>query len=157
MAAVGIAFSMQLQRRAEAGRRVVAMSGELEKLGSRAEDAQSLRQRIESLRVQRAQVSAGLYKEREMDSYQFGTIVRDLLKREGMQISRYRTLEEPPRASLEFTVEGSALGMARFLRRVSDSERVWVVPVLSIASRGRGGEVRSVFRIGYETVSSPAR
>ena len=54
-------------------------------------------------------------------------------------------------------MSGSALEMARFLKRVTDSERVWVVPVLSIDAHGPSGELRSVFRIGYETIDDVAR
>ena len=106
---------------------------------------------------ERARELQRFYPEGEMDTYEFGAIVRTLLMREGLEIGRYRTLESSGRTFLEFTVSGSALETARFLGTVTGSERVWVVPVLSIDAHDPSGELRSVFRIGYETIDDMVR
>jgi hypothetical protein len=56
---------------------------------------------------------------------------------------------------LEFAVSGNALGLARFLQRVSGSPKRWTVPFLSITA-GERGKVQAVFRIGYESIDEVA-
>lgn len=156
-AAVGTGFALQLQRRADARARIAAMTTELAKLRERDADVADLSRQHAVLSAETALEQERFYREREMDTYRFGAIVRTLLIGEGLAISRYRTLESSGRTFLEFTVSGSALGLSRFLRHVTESDHVWVVPSLSIDSRGTAGEVRSVFRIGYETIAAVAR
>ena len=151
------AFAFQLDRRAETRQRIAVMTGELEKLQARGGDEAALRRQRDKLSAERARELARFYPEREMDTFRFGTLIRTLLIREGLEISRYRTLESASRTLLEFTVSGSALETARFLERVADSDHVWIVPSLSIDSHGPSGELRSVFRIGYETIDDVAR
>ena len=151
------AFALQLDRRSETRRRIVVMTAELEKLQGRGGDEAALRRQRDELSAERARERERLYVKGEMDTYRFGTIVRELLIRESLVISRYRTLEASRRTFLEFTVSGSALGTARFLERVTDSDHIWVVPVLSIDAHGASGELGSMFRIGYETIDDVAR
>jgi hypothetical protein len=56
---------------------------------------------------------------------------------------------------LEFAVSGSALGLARFLQRVSESPKLWSIPFVSI-SAGERGRIQAVFRIGYESIDKVA-
>lgn len=156
-AAAVTAFILQMERRSEVRQRIAVMEGELAKLSERGGDEAALRLRRDLLVAERALERQRFYQVQEMDTYRFGAIVRAVLIREGLQISRYRTLEASHRTLLEFTVSGSALETARFLRRVTDSERVWIVPVLSIDAHGATGELRSVFRIGYETIDAVDR
>ena len=53
---------------------------------------------------------------------------------------------------LEFSVEGSALDLMKFLETVSKSKKRWTMPFLSLNTRGETGAVDAVFRIGYETL-----
>ena len=156
-AAVGAVFALQLQRRADVRARIAAMSVELQNLRARDVDPAGLDRQRGALAAEVAFEQERFYREQEMDPYRFGTLVRSRLIGEGLAISRYRTLETSGRTFLEFTVSGSALGLSRFLRHVTESDHVWVVPSLSIDSRGTAGEVRSVFRIGYETIDTAAR
>jgi hypothetical protein len=90
-----------------------------------------------------------------MDPYRFGIIIRDLLLRDGLAISRYQTQEVMGENLLEFAVSGEAMGLARFLRRVSQSKKLWSVPFLSVTA-GQRGKVQAVFRIGYESIDEVA-
>ena len=156
-ALVTTAFVLQLGRRAATRERIVTMEAELGKLRGRGGDEAALRRQRDLLAAERVRELERFYGGADMDTYQFGTIVRTLLRGEGLEISRYRTLENSRRTFLEFTVAGSALGMARFLKHVTDSERVWVVPMLSLDAHDSSGTLSSVFRIGYETIVDVAR
>ena len=90
-----------------------------------------------------------------MDPYRFGIIIRDLLLRDGLAISRYQTQEVMGKNLLEFAVSGNAMSLARFLQRVSDSPKQWSMPFVSI-SAGERGKVQAVFRIGYESIDQVA-
>lgn len=157
VAAAGTAFALQVQRRAETRGRIATMEGELVKLRGRGADIAALRGQRDLLSAERSRELSRIDRGGIMDAYHFGTIVRSLLMSEGLEIGRYRTLESSGRTYLEFTVSGSAPGMARFLQRVTDSEHVWVMPVLSIDAHDGSGALRSVFRIGYETIVDVAR
>ena len=152
-AAALTAIVLQLERRGEVRQRITVMEKELARLSERGGDEAALRRERDLLLAERSREREWLYEAREMDTYRFGAIVRALLIREGLRISRYRTLEVSRQTFLEFTVSGSALETARFHKRVTDSERLWIVPVLSIDAHGAAGELRSVFRIGYETIA----
>jgi hypothetical protein len=91
-----------------------------------------------------------------MDPYRFGIIIRDLLLRDGLEISRYQTQEVTGEVLLEFAVSGSAIGLTRFLQRVSSSAKLWSMPFLSVSSQGGKGRVQAVFRIGYERIDEVA-
>jgi hypothetical protein len=54
--------------------------------------------------------------------------------------------------SLEFSISGSIDSLVLFLKEVSESEKNWTVPSLTLTMRGESGQVDSVFRIGYEVL-----
>jgi hypothetical protein len=154
-AAAGIGFYLQLERRTEAGRKSAALREQLDKFAGRAADPQVLSRQKEQLARELEQERARHYGAQEMDPYRFGMIIRDQLRRDGLEISRYQTQEAMGENLLEFAVAGEALGLARFLQRVSESPKRWSVPFLSI-SAGPRGKVQAVFRIGYESAGEVA-
>jgi len=154
-AAAGIGFYLQLERRAEAATRIGALTEQMSKFQTRAMDEEDLRRQREELARGLEQGQRRYYAAQEMDPYRFGIIIRDLLLRDGLAISRYQTQEVAGENLLEFAVSGSAIGLARFLQRVSQSPRQWSVPFLSI-SAGERGRVQAVFRIGYESLDEVA-
>jgi hypothetical protein len=154
-AAAGIGFYLQLERRVEAAQKIGALSEQIGQLGARAADQDSLARRKQEL-TRALEVGQGrYYAAQEMDPYRFGIIIRDLLLRDGLAISRYQTQEVIGESLLEFAVSGSAMGLARFLQRVSDSPKLWLIPFISI-SAGERGKVQAVFRIGYESIDKVA-
>ena len=154
-AAAGIGFYLQLERRAQIGQQAGALAGQLGKFEARAADEGDLQRQKEGLARGLERDKERYYAAQEMDPYRFGIIIRDLLLRDGLAISRYQTQEVMGQNLLEFAVSGSALGLARFLQRVSESPRQWSVPFLSI-SAGERGRVQAVFRIGYESLEEVA-
>ena len=97
-----------------------------------------------------AEARSRLYAPGEIDPVRFGIIIRDLLLAEGLAIARYQTVEQGSATALEFSIEGSARSVARFLRRVSESPKWWAVSFLSLRSGGGDGSVQAVLRIHYE-------
>ncbi len=154
-AAFGIGLYLQLERRAEAVQKIGVLAEQMNKLEARAADEDGLRRQKQELVRSLEQDQGRYYTAQEMDPYRFGIIIRELLLRDGLAISRYQTQEVMGRNLLEFAVSGSALGLARFLQRVSESPRHWSVPFLSI-SAGERGRVQAVFRIGYESINEVA-
>jgi hypothetical protein len=154
-AACGIGFYLQLERRAEARRQVAALREQVGRFGARANDQQSLSRRKEQLARELEQDRGRYYTAQEMDPYRFGIIIRDLLRRDGLEISRYQTQEVMGENLLEFAVSGDALRLARFLQRVSQSPKLWSVPFLSVTA-GQRGRIQAVFRIGYESIDEVA-
>jgi len=154
-AAAGIGFYLQLERRAEARQKTGPLSEQLVKLEGRAADQSILaRRKLELSRTLQQDLDRA-YSAQEMDPYRFGIIIRDLLLRDGLAISRYQTQEVMGENLLEFAVSGSAIGLARFLQRVSASPKQWSIPYLSV-SAGQRGMVQAVFRIGYESIAEAA-
>jgi hypothetical protein len=154
-AAAGIGFYLQLERRTQTGRQIAALAQQVGKLEARAADEEGLRRQKEELAGRLERDRKRYYAAREMDPYRFGIIIRDLLLRDGLAISRYQTQEVMGENLLEFAVSGSALSLARFLRKVSESPRQWSIPFLSI-SAGERGRIQAVFRIGYESLAEVA-
>jgi hypothetical protein len=150
-AVAGIGFYLQLERRADARQKIAALREQVGKFGARAADQETLSRQKEQLARELERDQGRYYADQEMDPYRFGIIIRDLLLRDGLAISRYQTQEVMGENLLEFAVSGSALGLARFLQRVSESPKRWSVPFLSI-SAGERGRVQAVFRIGYESI-----
>ena len=97
-----------------------------------------------------ADARARLYAPGEIDPYRFGIVIRDLLRSEGLAIARYQTVEQGSGTVLEFSVDGSARALARFLQRVSEAPRWWTVSFLSVRAAGGQGSVQAVLRISYE-------
>jgi hypothetical protein len=91
-----------------------------------------------------------LYGSDEIDPYRFGIVIRDLLRAEGLTISRYQTVEQGSVTLLEFSVDGSARSVARFLQRVSEAPKWWAVSFLSMRASGGDGSLQAVIRIHYE-------
>ncbi len=154
-AAAGIGFYLQLERRAEARQKIAALSQQVGKFGARAADQESLSRQKEQLARELELDRGRYYTAQEMDPYRFGIIIRDLLRRDGLEISRYQTQEAMGENLLEFAVSGDALGLARFLQRVSQSPKLWSVPFLSVTA-GQRGKIQAVFRIGYESIDEVA-
>ena len=156
-AAAGVGLFLQLERRADVRKKVRVITEQMGKFGARASDEGGLARQKQELSQALARDKDRFYTAQEMDPYRFGIIIRDLLVREGLEIGRYQTLEGPGDNLLEFAVSGQALGLARFMQKVSGSPKRWLMPFLSISAQGGKGKVQAVFRIGYEKVDEVAR
>jgi len=154
-AAAGIGFYLQLERRAEARQKIAALREQVGKFGARAADQEALNRQKEQLSRELELDRGRYYTAQEMDPYRFGIIIRDLLRRDGLEISRYQTQEVMGENLLEFAVSGNALGLTRFLQKVSQSPKRWSVPFLSVTA-GQRGKIQAVFRIGYESTDEVA-
>ena len=150
-AAAGVGFYLQLERRGQTAQKSGALTEQIGKLEARVADEEDLRRQREELAARLELDQKRYYAEQEMDPYRFGIIIRDLLLRDGLAISRYQTQEVMGKNLLEFAVSGGALSLARFLQKVSESPRQWSIPFLSI-SAGERGRIQAVFRIGYESL-----
>jgi len=156
-AAAGVGMYLQLERKADVQKKTRTMSEQMGKFGARAADESELTRQKQELSQVLARDKGSFYTAQEMDPYRFGIIIRDLLVRDGLEIGRYQTLEGPGDNLLEFSVTGDALGLARFLQKVSGSPKRWLMPFLSISSQEGKGKVQAVFRIGYEKIDEVAR
>jgi len=154
-AAAGVGFYLQLERRADALQKTGLLREQVGKFAARVADEDALSRQRQELARSLEREKERYYAAQEMDPYRFGIIIRELLLRDGLAISRYQTQEVMGQNLLEFAISGSALGLARFLQRVSESTKRWSVPFLSI-SAGERGRVQAVFRIGYESIDEVA-
>ncbi len=110
---------------------------------------------VSDLEARIADARGRLYGPDEIDPYRFGIVIRDLLRAEGLSISRYQTVEQGSVTLLEFSVDGSARSVARFLQRVSEAPKWWSVSLLSMRAAGGDGSVQAVVRIHYELSGKP--
>jgi hypothetical protein len=157
LSVTGLLAYGQVARRGEVRQRLGLLEQQARRYGGRLVDEEALlRQREEAFRAL-AEERGRFYGPGEIDPYRFGGLIRDLLVREGLEIGRYQTVDIAGRTHLEFAVAGDALALARFLKEVSASGRYWSVPFLSVDGRAGSGRIRSVFRIGYETVEDVDR
>ncbi len=105
---------------------------------------------VAELEARIADARGRVYAADEIDPYRFGIVIRDLLRAEGLSISRYQTVEQGSMTLLEFSIDGSARSVARFLQRVSEAPKWWSVSFLSMRTAGNDGTVQAVLRIHYE-------
>jgi hypothetical protein len=155
--AFGIGLFLLLERRSDTLRKIRSLSEQVSKSAGRMADEGELARQKEQLSRTLALDRSGFYTALEMDPYRFGIIIRDLLLRDGLEIGRYQTLEGSGDNLLEFSVTGDALGLARFLQRVSGSPKRWHIPYLAVNAPGEKGKVQAVFRIGYEKIDEMVR
>jgi hypothetical protein len=94
----------------------------------------------------------GFYAQGEMNLYAFGTLIKNKLAARGLRVIRYQIMDLKDANSLEFSISGSIDSLVLFLKEVSESEKYWTVPSLTLTMRGESGQVDSVFRIGYEVL-----
>jgi hypothetical protein len=93
----------------------------------------------------------------EMNLYSFGTLIRGKLSSLGISVLRYQVVEVKGTPYVEFTASGSARSFIIFLRYVSQQEKTWIIPSLSL-SLGEGTDsTDALFRIGYATSDATGR
>ncbi len=156
-AAAGVFVFMEAGRRSDARQQIRLLTDQLARYGSRADDEATLAAKKSSLTSLVTAERARFYAAQEMDPYRFGIIIRDLLTAEGLEIGRYQTLDSGGKTFLEFSVSGSSLALARFLQKVSTSDKYWSIPLLTINAQTDKGTVQAVFRISYERVDETSR
>ena len=149
----GLFMLSQVQRRGSLDERISALEQRL------VRQYQSLNQEYElNIQKEAAQKDLEKYENRfysrdDIDPYSFATTIRTILISNDLRISQYQTLEAQQDVTmLEFSVKGDALGFAGFLAEVSESEKYWNIPFVSLSSDE--GKIQSVFRIHYETLDS---
>jgi hypothetical protein len=149
-AAAAVSLVLIGERSAGLQSRIAAMEEQLQavrlQLDARSADGtdiQALEERVQELR-------ARFYEQGRMDPYSFGVQVRDLLVQSGLSIRRYQTVDVRGSTLLEFSLQGDALSLARFLQRVASRPKQWTITFLSVRAPRDSSTVQAVLRIGYE-------
>lgn len=156
-AVFGVFTFFEGMKRIELRERIALIEEQMRRLQVKLPSRAELSETKKHLQVELKGLQSRFYLEEQMDPYQFGSVIRELLVHEGLSIKRYQTLEVGEDTLLEFSVSGDALGFFRFLEKISRSEKFWSVPFVSINARGGAGRIDSVVRIGYETIGSSDR
>lgn len=150
--ALGFLSAATLDKQAGLRGKIQKLERQIPQLSSHAAGEAQLRARRQLLQAELEAERNHYYEAGQIDPYRFGILIRDLLVGSRLQIKRYQTLEVGKQILLEFSVEGSALDLMKFLEAVSNSGKHWSMPFLSVNARGGTGAVDAVFRIGYETL-----
>ena len=150
LSVLGIAFAFGEQRLSAAEASAARYQMQNEKLRrSIGLEKQEIAER-DRLRGELMVLRTHFYAQNEMDPYSFGTIIKKKLGSLGLNVVRYQVIDVKGASSLEFSVSGSIRSLVPFLKDVSDADRYWTIPSLTLTMREGTGEVDAVFRIGYE-------
>ncbi|MCX7030486.1 MAG: hypothetical protein NTU62_10255 [Spirochaetes bacterium] len=120
----------------------------------RAEDGAEAR---EALTEEIAARGARFTTAEEMNPYSFGTLVKKKLFSLGISVLRYQVVEVKGAPYVEFTASGSARSFVIFLRDVSEYEKVWIIPSMSLTLREGTDSADAFIRIGYATADATDR
>jgi hypothetical protein len=137
-----------------AGRRLEARIERLEEAQPGADVGADAR---EALAEEIAARAGRFYAADEMNPYGFGTLIKERLSSLGISVLRYQVVEATGAPVVEFAAYGDVRAFVAFLRGVSECEKVWVIPSLSLTLREGSETADAVFRIGYATVGATGR
>lgn len=154
-AASGLLVAGIAGREQEVRTKSLLLEAQRKKLVAQLANEASLAERRNALAAEVASREARTYARGEIDPYRFGVLVRSRLQAQGLAVERYQPVSAEGRTLLEFSVRGSALGLASFLRDVSSSEKRWSIPALTVTAREQG-VVEAVIRVTYETLDDVA-
>lgn len=149
---LGFLAAATLEKRAGLREKIDRLEKQMPQFSAHVASEARLRARKEQLQAELEVERSHYYEVGQMDPYRFGILVRELLVKNRLRIERYQTLEVGRQILLEFSVEGSALDLMKFLEAASTSGKHWSMPFLSINAQRGGSAVEAVFRIGYETL-----
>jgi len=150
--AAGIVSYFKIEEMTALGQKTDMLEKQVQKLTLKAPNSDDLIGEKDRLMQSIGTEKEKYYYTDEIDPYQFSIILKKILSETGLYIKKYQTIEVKERTYLEYSVSGDALQLAAFLRVVSDSEKYWSIPFLSINARKGDGTVDAVFRINYETI-----
>ncbi len=152
-AALGLSGSLVRQELDAARRRTRMYEAQLASLGRELPAAEALREYRRELQAAVDDYSARRYAPDEMDPYRFGVLVQGVLRRHGLSVERYQLGAGERADSIEFAVSGSPLAFGAFLKETSTMKKPPRIGYLQVIAQPDEGRVRSVFRIGYETLA----
>jgi hypothetical protein len=150
IAAAAVGVTLITERAAGLAGDIEAMEKQLGELQAQIAAGTGTSLDLDRMEQQIAGLRDRFYRKGEMDPYTFGVMIRDLLLETGLSIRRYQTVEVRGTTLLEFSIQGDARALMRFLRKVSNAPKQWTVSFLSIRAPREAGTVQAVFRIGYE-------
>ncbi len=152
--ALGVFIYLEREDMIAAGGKIAALEMQIKKLNGVLPERNALMARREFLLAATAGEGGRYYARDQIDPYRFSITVRKALLANGLKIQKYQTVEGKDGVVLEFSLAGNAADLARFLKTVSNSEKYWFIPYLSVDSAKGNGAISAVMRIHYETLDS---
>jgi hypothetical protein len=150
--AAGVVSYFKIEKIATLGQKTALIEKQVQKITLKAPNSDDLMGKKDLLVQRIGTEKEKYYYTDEIDPYQFSTIIKNILSEKGLYIKKYQTIEVKERTYLEYSVSGDALQLAAFLKVVSDSDKYWSIPFLSVDARKGDGTIDAVFRINYETI-----
>jgi hypothetical protein len=121
----------------------------IEKLEGRFPDKGVLEKENARLEQEAEELKARFYRQGETDPYRLGMVLQKRIESHGLTVKRFQTVEVESRIFLDFSLQGDGVGLFRFLRWISEGEKILSLPSLTVRA-GEGGKVEAELRIGYE-------
>jgi hypothetical protein len=154
LCALVIAFMLGLERLNEPRRKAAQYESQIAKLSGSLPSEEEIALQRDALKAELADRTARFYKPDELNPYSFGTLITKKLSSHGITVVRYQVVEVSRRSFLEFTVSGAVRSLILFLKEVSESEKYWTIPSLTLTIREGTLTADAVFRIGYEVLDA---
>jgi len=148
-AGVLISLNLGLERLAAARASIAQHEGLIRRLEKSLPDLSVLTGRRDALQKDVERRAARFYTADETDPYAFGAVVRRKLASLGISVLRYQVSDAKGASYLDFSVTASARAFVLFLRDVSQAEKLWTIPSLTLSVQQATGTVNVDFRIGY--------
>ncbi len=149
LAGAGIAFNLGLERLAAARASIAQHEGLIRRLEQSLPNLQQISLQKDALQKEVDRRAARFYSADETDPYAFGAVVRRKLASLGISVLRYQVTEAKGASYLDFSVTASARAFVLFLRDVSQAQKIWTIPSLTLSMQEGSGTVNADFRIGY--------
>jgi hypothetical protein len=150
----GAVLNMGSERLADAKAAAERYEMRIAKLRRSFPSAQDVNATRDVLKKEIAATESRYYSADEMNAYSFGTIVKRKLSSLEINVLRYQVVDVKGTSYVEFSASGSARSFVTFLRNVSESEKLWPIPSMSMTLREGSSIVDVVLRIGYAVVDS---
>jgi hypothetical protein len=155
--AVGIVLSTGLERLVDARAAAERYEMRIAKLRKFLPTSLDLNASRDALRKEIAATESRFYSVDEMNPYSFGAVVKRKITSLGINVQRYQVIDVKGTSYVEFSAYGKARSFVTFLRDVSESEKMWTIPSMSMTLREGSDIVDAVLRIGYAVVDSKSR
>jgi hypothetical protein len=154
VAGAALALNAGMERLAAARASIAQHEGLIRRLEKSLPDLQDLTRERDALQKDVERRTARFYAADETDPYAFGAVVRRKLASLGIAVLRYQLTDAKGASYLDFSVTSSARAFVLFLRDVSQAQKLWTIPSLTLSVQEATGTVKADFRIGY-AVSTP--
>lgn len=146
---MGVFYYLMIEKVLVLNSDIDLLTKQIQQMHSHMPDEVNLQVKRELLLEGIKELEGRLYTDAEMNPYKFGIWIKDLLLENGLNITKYQTIENNNSIFLEFFISGDALDFIEFLESVSLAEKYWSIPFMVINADKSNGQIEAVFRITY--------